>query len=305
MSFRRWGRDAAALAVRGSGVPWLLRRTHRRRHASILLYHDPLPEVMEAHLAYLASRFTFTTLDTVVDAVLRRDWSRVPEGALVITLDDGHRGNRALLPAFQRYTVRPTLYLCSQVVATTRRFWFQERGVDVPGLKRLHDRGRLDELARTTGFEPSRSHDASERQALSAQEIAEMAPWVDFGAHSRFHPILTQCVDDDAWLEIDGSRREIEAITGRPCRHFSYPNGDYGPREVEYARKAGFASARTVDLGWTHVASDPYRLKAFGIADDASVHVLAAQLSGIPNYLRRLAQGSRGGLWPTTPTAPR
>ncbi|MCU0668678.1 MAG: polysaccharide deacetylase family protein, partial [Myxococcota bacterium] len=74
--------------------------------------------------------------------------------------------------------------------------------------------------------------------------------------------------------------------------------GDYRDREAEFARRAGFASARTVDLGWTHAGSDPYRLKSFGINDDASIDMLATQLSGIPGYVRRLMQGSRGGRWP-------
>jgi peptidoglycan/xylan/chitin deacetylase (PgdA/CDA1 family) len=286
-----------ARAICATGAPALLRRAHRR-HATVLLYHDPSPAVMDAHLAWLLPRFTATTLDVVVDAIHARDWSRVPEGALVVTLDDGHRRNYDLLPVFRRHGVRPTIYLCSQVIGTDRRFWFQAPGVNPDAFKHLSNAARLEALKARYEFEPERAAPAGERQALSLAEIEEMAPHVDFQVHTRFHPMLQQCTEAEAWEEVAGSKRELEALLGRECRHFSYPNGDYFDREVELVRRAGFASARTVDLGWTHAESDPYRLKIFGISDDVSVPMLASQLSGIPGYVRRLAQGRRGGMWP-------
>jgi hypothetical protein len=188
----------------------------------------------------------------------------------------------------------------STTAATRRRFWFQQPGwrpgIEAEPYKHLSNAARLEALAKDLEFHPHREYSENERQALSREEIAEMAPFVDFGVHTRFHPVLTQCSDEEAWDEIATSKREIEALLGRPCRHFSYPNGDYCDREATFARQAGFASARTVDLGWTHAGSDPYRLKSFGINDDASIDMLATQLSGIPGYVRRLLQGSRGAL---------
>ena len=54
------------------------------------------------------------------------NWARVPERALVVTFDDGHRGNHRLLPIFRRYGIRPTIYLCSQIVGTQRGYWVNE-----------------------------------------------------------------------------------------------------------------------------------------------------------------------------------
>ncbi|RIL01575.1 MAG: polysaccharide deacetylase [Proteobacteria bacterium] len=302
MSLRSLAREAPAQMLRWSGAPWLLRRA-TRRNAAILLYHDPSPAVMDAHLAWLRERYAFTTLDAVVDAIARGDASALPERALVVTLDDGHRGNHALLPVFRRHGVVPTIYLCTQVVGTARRFWFQQPGRDVQPYKRLRNEERIAALARECGFAPERAYPPEERQALCDAEIAEMAPWVDFQPHTRFHPVLTQCSDDEAWREIAGSKRELEERLGRPCRHFSYPNGDYREREVEMARRAGYASARTIDLGWARAGGDLFRLPCFGIADDATIPMLVAQLSGIPGYVRRRLQGQRGGRWPVTQPA--
>lgn len=307
MPLRSTARESLAKIMRWSGAPEVLRRTHRRGHAAILFYHDPKPQVLDAHLRYLRRHFRFTTLDTVVDAIQRRDWSGVPDGAAVLTLDDGHRGNYDLLPVFKAHGIRPTIYLCSQVVATNRRFWFQQPGwkpgVHAEPYKRMRSAARIDAMKREQGFELEREYPDGERQALSRAEIEAMAPSVDFQVHTRFHPILQQCAAEEAWEEIAESKRELEQLLGRECRHFSYPNGDYQEREVELARRAGFASARTVDLGWASLSSDPHRLKVFGISDDASIDKLALQLSGIPGYVQRLAQGQRGGKWPITPQA--
>jgi len=301
--WRGVARELTARSLHLSGVPTLVRRHHARSSAAVLLYHDPTPAVLEAHLAYLSQRFTFTTLDVVVDALARNDWSSVPERPLVLTIDDGHRGNYALLPVFRRFGIRPAIFLCSQIVGTRRRFWFKEPVTWRQALKRLPNRERLAVLQRETGFVQEREVHAGERQALSLAEIREMAHWVDFGAHSRFHPVLPRCDDAEAWEEIVGSKRDLEELLQRPVRHFSYPNGDYSPREIAYVRQAGFVSARTTDLGWTHVGGDPFRLPMLGISDDASVHMLAAQLAGIALAVRRFVQRAMpGSAW--RPTAP-
>lgn len=247
--------------------------------------------MLDAHLAHLRRHHHLTTLDEIVRAFARGDWRSLPDNAVAITIDDGHRGNYELLPVFRRHGVVPTIYLCSQIIGTPRRFWFQIPGVDSERYKQLPNAERLAALERDADFVQSRDYPLDARQALSDREIDEMAPWVDFQVHTRFHPVLPNCTDEEAWEEIAGAKRELEKRLGRECRHFSYPNGDHGARDAELVRRAGFASARTTALGWVHAGSDPFRLPCFGITDDASVRVLAAQLSGIPSYIRRRTVG--------------
>jgi peptidoglycan/xylan/chitin deacetylase (PgdA/CDA1 family) len=254
----------------------------------ILLYHNPEPEVLEQHLRYLGERYRFIALDDVVDALRSGDWDRIPPRSLVVTLDDGHRGNVSLVPLFERAGIRPTLYVCTQIVGTRRRFWWmeldtktRERLFAVPNVERLRV------LAEEHGFDQEAESANGDRQALDADDLAAVLTSVDLQAHTRFHPVLTSCSDEEAEREIAGSRIEVEQLSGRSCRHFSYPNGYYTDREIELARAAGYASARTIETGWTDATSDPYRLKILGISDDASVNLLAAQLSGLP-YVRDL-----------------
>jgi peptidoglycan/xylan/chitin deacetylase (PgdA/CDA1 family) len=286
-------RELVALLIRATGVAWAIRMTLARRKASILLYHDPSPEVMERHLRFLTSRYAIVSLDVVVDAIRARDWSRIPRGAVCITFDDGHRGNARLLELFRRFGVVATLLQSSPIGGTHPHFWFLDVADPEP-YKGLPSTLRLAELGRA-GYSPDRDHGEQGRQALSRSELEALGAHVQFGAHTQWHPVLTMCDDDECEREIVDSKADVEGLVGRPCRHFSYPNGDYTRRELELVRRAGFASARTVDIGWNDARTDPYRLKILGVSDDATVNRLAADLSGIPGYLGHLARGSWRG----------
>ena len=80
------------------GLPRLTRATIGRRRAAILLYHDPSPEVVDAHLTHLRRRHALVSLDELVEHLRAGTFDRLPERAVAITIDDGHRGNRDLLP---------------------------------------------------------------------------------------------------------------------------------------------------------------------------------------------------------------
>lgn len=293
-------REGVAHAVVASGLPAAVRRATRSR-VTVAMYHDPTPEGFEAHLRFYRDRYAFVTYDAVVEALRGGDWSGVPERALAVTFDDGWAGNHRLLPLFRRYGVRPLIFACSAIVGSDRRYWFEEP-VAVAALKRVSNRERLAALKRETGFEPLAPRPGP-RLALSREEMLEMAPHVDFGSHTRTHPILTQCSDDEALDEIEGSRHELERLLGAPVRHFCSPNGDWGEREVELVRKAGYDSARTTDVGWVGPETDPYRIPVGATGDDVSVAMLATQLSGLPRYAKNAARGRFSGEWPRQPVA--
>jgi peptidoglycan/xylan/chitin deacetylase (PgdA/CDA1 family) len=204
---------------------------------------------------------------------------------VVVTLDDGMRGNYALLGLFRRYGVVPTIYVCSQLVGTNRHFWTEVRP-DREALKVMPHEERVRRLEEEGTFTLTVEYPAEARMALSNAEIAEMRESVDFQSHTRFHPILTTCSDEDCVDEIAGSRVEVEKLVGKPCRHFSYPNGDYTERELQLVRESGYRSARTINVGWTGPRSDPYQLKILGVDDRASVNQLAADLAGF-GFVRR------------------
>ncbi|WP_372399287.1 polysaccharide deacetylase family protein [Azospirillum sp. HJ39] len=288
-------KDAIANLVRWSGFGAMQRFLKARRGVTIVVYHDPAPEVLREHLRWFARHYSFTTLDAVATAMETGRWDALPAYPLVITFDDGHRNNTALAPLFREFDLRPTVYLCSRIVGTARPYWWKTDAADSIGverLKRVPDPERRRLLAEA-GNDPDR--DGAERQAMTWDEIARMTDVADYGAHTRTHPILLQCDDRRCADEIVLCRTELEEALGRPCRHFAFPNGDFSGREVEEIRRAGYRTARTIDPGWNDAGTDPLRLKAFPVSDDATVEWLSVQLTGIPAWLRKRKTATSGG----------
>jgi peptidoglycan/xylan/chitin deacetylase (PgdA/CDA1 family) len=287
-------RQLLALLVRFSGWPFLLREILFRKRVTIIVYHDPSPEVFEAHLAYLVDRFNVIPLEQLVEAIEDNNWQRIPPKGLVITFDDGHQGNFALLGIIKRYKVPITIYVCSNIVNTGRHYWFLDFAHRAQRLKSLPNRVRLKQLASANGYSPEK--DFAERQALSRAEMLDMKlQGVDFQSHTLLHPILTTCTDEECWLEIAEAKKVLENLLEEPVSHFAYPNGNYSEREIAYLKKAGYRSARTVDMGWNGPNTNIYALKSMSISDDATLNEMIAQLSGVFPYFRYLQQGSFTG----------
>jgi peptidoglycan/xylan/chitin deacetylase (PgdA/CDA1 family) len=280
----RLAREIAARCLLWSGIVGALRLLLWRDRVLVLVYHDPKPEILDLHLRYLRKIAELTALSDV-----RRKSNGRPR--VVITIDDGHVGNFQLLEVFKAHGIRPTIFLCSSIVGTNRQFWWRHGNMPaarVQRLKLLRNGERLSELV-ALGFRQDAENDA--RAALSERQIASMKPHVDFQSHGRFHPILTSCDDQECTIEITQSRREIERLVSRECVHFAYPNGNYSEREVAMLRSAEYQTARTLDVGWNDVGTDPFRLKAVAVSDDSSRAWFAVQVSLLPAYFRLLRRG--------------
>jgi peptidoglycan/xylan/chitin deacetylase (PgdA/CDA1 family) len=272
-------------------IKWLI-----RKKATILLYHNPKLDILDGHLQYLKKHFNFITLDTLICAIYDKDWSLMPQNPLIITMDDGFKGNLELLRLFRKYGVKPTIYICSHIINTHRKFWFESEASN-PHLYFKYDNAeRLAELSQQYGFEPTKEYPT--RQALNVAEIIKMSPYADFQSHSKLHSILPKCSDEDSFSEIKESKERLTEMLNTKISHFSYPNGDYSDREIRQLKKAGYKSARTCDIGWNHIHTDPFRLKAMGIADDSSINELISQLYGVSGFLRFAKHGSINGKHP-------
>ncbi len=284
-------KEIVARCLLWSGVVRAIRLLLWRDRVLIVVYHNVKPVVANEHLTYLRQ-----IAEPIALSDLYRPWSGRPR--VVVTIDDGHVGNRELLEVFRTHGIRPTIYLCSCIVGTRRQFWWLHSNAvaqRVQQLKELGNTERLSQLAEL-GFQQDAEIEAP--AALSRSDIERMKDSVDFQSHGRFHPILPRCDDDECEREITQSRQEIAELLSRDCLHFAFPNGDYGEREIAILKSAGYRTARTLDVGWNDAHSDPFRLKAVAVSDDASPAWFAVQTSLIPAFFRRRLKGRLFGSAP-------
>jgi peptidoglycan/xylan/chitin deacetylase (PgdA/CDA1 family) len=272
--------------IRKSGVCYLLRKFLWRNRAAILLYHDPKPDVLDAHLSYLRRVARIVPLPKL--------WSSFANDPVaVITIDDGAVGNLALKNVFQKHGVRPTIYLTTGTICCEAGYWWNalRPGQDVEELKLLDNQARK-KLLQDMGFDETIK--AVPRQAIPRSELHSLLEWADLGAHTRFHPILTRCTDQECQEEIAGSKDELLPF-GIALKDFAYPNGSFSEREAGYVEAAGFRSARTTDAGWNDPQTDRYRLKCIMIDDEASVDKFAFALTGVPRLAKQFLATARAG----------
>ena len=116
-------KEMVARIIRFSGIPFIVRNIYARDKVTIIVYHNPPKDVFERHMQCLSKIYSFIGLNDLVYAINTQDFSRIPPKALVITFDDGNREGFDLTEVFERYKIRPTFYVCSNIINTNRKFW--------------------------------------------------------------------------------------------------------------------------------------------------------------------------------------
>lgn len=259
----------------------------KRKKTTFILYHNPNSVIFQKHLQYLSKRYSIISLEEFLN-YQKNPISKLPDHSMVITFDDGHKDNFLLLETIVAFKIKPTIYVCSGIVGTNRKFWFRLEGINVGRLKKMDNALRIEQIKQTVNFSPMDEFSEEERHGLTQAELAQMNQYVDFQSHTKFHPILTTCDVDTVYEEMLMSRLELTKTVNSPVRHFAYPNGDYSNREIVFLQKAGYHSARTTDVGWNDRTTNPFQLKITGVNDRAPLWMLKAELTGIPGYLYNL-----------------
>ncbi len=215
-----------------------IRRRLGGRALPILCYHRVLPEppprgtlrihvtcdMLERHLRQLARRrmTTITFGDLLADRPL-------PKRPVMLTFDDGYRDNREhLLPLLEKYDARATIFALGDRALATNR-WDCEPGES--------------EAAALMNDTELRACTASGR--------------IEIGSHGLAHRHLRQLGDTELMQELEASKATLEAVTRMSITSFAYPWGEYGPREREAVRRAGYAFGIATDRGQP-LAADRY-----------------------------------------------
>ncbi len=241
------------------------------------MYHDPSREVVESHLAWLKGHgYSFLPLDILVEAIEKQDFKRIPPKSVVVTFDDGHQGNIELGEIFEKYQVRPTIFLTTGIVETNRRYWTYEaleagmQHEEIVGRKMAET---LEYLAEKTGFTTDREY-PGQRRSLSADEIDKLSASVDFQPHTVTHPVLTQCDEATCRDELEKSKAWVTDRFGCSADHFAYTFGLFGQREKRLLRELGFRSARSTKRGWNHRSTDLFELRIVDVLDNTRPEML-------------------------------
>jgi peptidoglycan/xylan/chitin deacetylase (PgdA/CDA1 family) len=194
--------------------------------------------------------------------------------------------------------LEPDLQLQEEVTASASSVSFQARWWSA-----VRSASRLDAKARTNWMrqvrdrrEPTSALSSERRwRLLNISELRQLAEaGMVIGAHTRSHPILSLCGEEEARLEIQENKNSLEKALGMPVWAFAYPFGNpstMGERELRLAREAGFACAFLNVEHWGTGRPDPFALPRTHVTSDTTLPEFAAHLSGLHVRLQRAVGG--------------
>jgi len=208
---------------------------------------------------------------------------------VVFTFDDGWGDNYSVaLPLARTHGIPLTVFLCPRLVAKNMPFWPErvvalrraakpdtsssEIKILIESIKKQGQQEREQTLARLA--EEAHQQGVSVGavtidRTLSWQEIVQMdRAGVRFGSHTHSHEILTAIPAEMARREVDGSDAAIEEMLGKPCKAFSYPNGNWSAESRAIVAEAGFKLAVTGDRRPWSADSDPLAIPRSNVYED-------------------------------------
>jgi len=129
-------------------------------------------------------------------------------------------------------------------------------------------------------------------QLLNISELKQLAGrGMSIGAHTRSHPVLSLCSDEEARREVQESKAALEQALGRDVWAFAYPFGDpstMGEREVRLVREASFTCAFLNVQHWKEAErSHPFALSRIHVTSQMTLPEFAAHVSSVHVRLQR------------------
>lgn len=231
-------------------------------------------------IGFLAGHYEFAAMDQLCLAELGGSARRASRPRVYLTFDDGMRNNLTeAMPVMAKHRANACFYVCPELIEQKCWIWTHEMRlrlveIDLPGraeILALSGAERWDveamvAVAKKMG-RPAREAFLERIRALSAaftilpwqRRAYDLMTWEDLalvdrelftiGSHTMSHQPLGAATNaDELRHEMEESRRVLEAKTGRPVRHFCYPDGSTSPAAVAMAGQS-YDTAVTTRFG--------------------------------------------------------
>jgi peptidoglycan/xylan/chitin deacetylase (PgdA/CDA1 family) len=151
---------------------------------------------------------------------------------IILTFDDGYEDNyHNLLPLLRKYNAKAVIYVLGDR-AIRSNYWDVARGE--PEASLMNDEQVL--ICRDSGL-------------------------VEIGSHGLSHRHLSCLNDEGSEHEILASKYALEQLLNEEVLSFAYPFGDFGVRETELVRKAGYIFGLATVSGPIKMADDLMRVR--------------------------------------------
>jgi len=210
-----------------------------------LYTHNPNKRYFEKYIRWLHEKgFKFISMSDLLK--IASGEISFPYGAVIITVDDGWKENKLNVVTISRkYNIPITIFVSTDPVLSGNPYWWScieianRLGLidhTVADLKKMSNDQRL-QIVREV-----QSVIKQNREAFTVDELLKVSKnkLVTIGSHTVNHPILTNCTDQQSLIEICDSKKILSNLLEKNIDTFSYPNGDFSDREINYLKHSGY-----------------------------------------------------------------
>ena len=301
--------------------------------AIILMYHSVAAEetrrwidpgnhistaIFEEHMKFLAAKRNVISMDSLTTSIKNK--KPLPDGATVITLDDGYLDNLInAAPILKKYNLPATIYLATGYIGREENQWidqlytcFNERTRNKLVISEISDNQMvLDDsdsiwaayskiakyLIESTYKQKAQVLTSIEKQLLPKNKPTKLTMnWDDvralvnnnknitLGSHTDNHIDLSSLDEKAVELELKTCSEDIERETGREPVHFSCPYSRFSEYLPKILENMGYRSSvsDSSDI-FINSKSNPYTLGR--VEAPASLSRLAHYTSGVYPWL--------------------
>jgi peptidoglycan/xylan/chitin deacetylase (PgdA/CDA1 family) len=116
---------------------------------------------------------------------------------------------------------------------------------------------------------------------MNQKQIREMSDYgIEFGGHTQNHPDLTKISIEEARKEIEGCKKDVEAITGKPAISFAYPFGALNEKVKSAVKDAGYHFGITTTSGANLFSDDTFQIRRIEIRPQNGLTRFKYKVSG-------------------------
>ncbi|MCK4440605.1 MAG: polysaccharide deacetylase family protein [Sulfurovaceae bacterium] len=108
-------------------ISFIIREIKQRNLVTIVLFHNPSLEKTKLIYKFYDKFYNIIDLEQYLKAKKDSTLNSLPKKSLIITFDDGWRGNYELLEVFQKYQVKPTIFLTTGLIDVHEKFLTKDK----------------------------------------------------------------------------------------------------------------------------------------------------------------------------------
>src|SRR5258708_6850104 len=188
---------------------------------------------LDRQLGFLKENYKIITLSDAEK--IMQGTKKNKENAVVITIDDGYEDVLDALPIFEKYNIKPALFV-------------------------LGDREK-----------PNRKELGNQKPFLKSKDIVLLKKrnWI-IGSHSLTHSNLSLITEGEIEKEISESKVKLENEISEKIKYFSYPRGKYNDFCLKTVKKAGYTLGLSMDDGIIDSQTNTYAVPRIGVNNSHS-----------------------------------